>query len=237
MRKQTGSANSIVKVAFIRHVKGKGWCVFGHKKTQGGKRRNFGCYGTKEKAQKRLGQIYFFKGRGALDGMVEAADELDRKGLLHYADALMGCFETAVAVSLGDEDSGYSVSVRLGKIASLLERRGEPVLAERLDALIPDILDIESGTLDCPGCPDTEVSVRSARGAVCSPGATADRVYATARRLRELWRQGLVDDQSYEHRKFRELRCMLKAGYLLPPPSGKEVPADDGNWWDFFEGS
>lgn len=233
--KQGDKNDTLVKVAFVRHVKGKGWCVFGHKKTEGGKRRNFGCYDTKEKAKKRLGQIYFFKGRGALDGIVEIADALDGKGLLHFADALMECLETVVAVSLGDSGAGYSASVKMGKIANLLEKRGELELAERLDGIVPDILDMESGALDCVNCPDTSVSVRSARGAVCSINATADKVYATASRLREMWREALVDDQSFEHRKFRELRCMLKAGYLLPPPEGKETPEDDGNWWDHFE--
>jgi hypothetical protein len=236
MRKSTERQDNMIKIAFIRKVKGKGWCVFGHRKTKGGKRRNFGCYKTKEAAKKRLGQIYFFKGRGALDGIVEAADLLDRKGMMHLADALMESLEMIVAASLGDAAQGFSASVKLGKVASLLESKGEHVLSDRIDGVIPDVLDLESGALaECDSCPDMSVSIRSARAGSCRSGMSADKVYAMAVKLRDLWRQGLADEHGFEHKKLREFRCMLKAGYLLPPPPGQEVPDDGGNWWDYFE--
>lgn len=236
MRKSTERQDNLIKIAFIRKVKGKGWCVFGHKKTKDGKRRNFGCYDSKEAAKKRLGQIYFFKGRGALDGIVEAADKLDRKGMMHLSDALMESLEMIVAASLGDGDPGFSASVKLGRVASLLESKGEHALSDRIDGVIPDVLDLESGSLaECESCPDMSISIRSERYAACRPGMAADKVYAMAVKLRELWRQGLADEHGFEHKKLRELRCMLKAGYLLPPPKGQSVPDDDGNWWDRFE--
>lgn len=226
---------NIVKIAFIRKVKGKGWCVFGHKKTKGGKRQNFGCYKSKAAAKKRLGQIYFFKGRGALDGLVGVADELDRKGLLHFADALMDCLEKVVAASLGDEIGDKPPSVTLGKVASLLEKKGENNLADKLDALLPAVLDVEAG-LDCPDCPDMEVTAAlGCRNA--ARGVPADKLYAMAAHYRDMYRDGLVDEASFEYRKFRELRYMLRTGFLFPPPAGQEIPKGAASWWDHFEGN
>lgn len=225
---------NIVKIAFIRKVKGKGYCVFGHKKTKGGKRQNFGCYKTRAAAKKRLGQIYFFKGRGALDGMIGVADELDRKGLLHFADALMDCLERIVAASLGEPVGDRPASVTMGKVAALLERKGENVLAEKLDAILPAVLDVEAGLGDCPDCPDMEVT--AALG--CRNTARevpADKLYAMATQYRTMYREGLVDEASFEYRKFRELRYMLRTGFMFPPPEGRETPKDATNWWDHFE--
>jgi len=236
MRKTTERQDNLIKIAFIRKVNGKGWCVFGHRKTKDGKRRNFGCYDSKEAAKKRLGQIYFFKGRGALDGIVEAADQLDRKGMMHLSDALIESLEMIVAASLGDGDADFSASVKLGKVASILESKGERMLSDKIDGIIPDVLDLESGSLmECDSCPDMSISIRSSRHAVCRPRIAADKVYAMAVKLRDMWRQGLVDEHGFEQRKLRELRCMLKTGYLLPAPTGQSTPDDNGNWWDHFE--
>jgi len=46
------------KDSFIRHIKGKGYCVFSH---QTGK--NFGCYPKKAQAKKRLQQMHKFHGK------------------------------------------------------------------------------------------------------------------------------------------------------------------------------
>jgi hypothetical protein len=224
---------NIVKIAFIRKVKGKGYCVFGHRKTKSGKRQSFGCYPTKAKAKKRLSQIYFFKGRGALDGLVGVADELDRKGLLHFADAMMDCLEKIVAASLGDAVGDKPPSVMLGKVASLLEKRGETVLADKLDAILPAVLDVEAG-LECPDCPDTEVTASLGCRNVAR-GVSADKLYAMASHYRDMYRKGLVDETSFEYKKFRELRYMLRTGFLFPPPEGKNVPESASNWWDHFE--
>ncbi len=55
----------MMKFGFIKKRNDK-WCVFSHKKKKG-KHHNFGCFDTKEKAKKRLGQIYFFKTNNASD--------------------------------------------------------------------------------------------------------------------------------------------------------------------------
>lgn len=225
---------SIIKIAFIRKVKGKGWCVFGHKKTKGGKRRNFGCYKTKAAAKKRLGQIYFFKGRGALDSFVQVADELDNRGMLHLADAVMDCLEHVVAASLGDADDAAPASVKLGKVAALLERKGEYELADRLDGVLPDVLDLEAGASPCPDCPDDEVSIVSSRRS-CHRHMPADRVYKMAVKLRKLYVEGIVDEHSFEYKKYREFRYMLRTGFLLPAPDKGGIPKNADNWWDHFE--
>lgn len=230
------NAPVLIKLAFISKIKGKGYCVLGHTKTKGGKRRNFGCYKTKAEAKKRLSQIYFFKGRGALDGMVGVADELDRKGLLHFADALMDCLEKVVVVSLGGEIGGKPPSVTIGKIASLLENKGETALAEKLDSLLPAVLDVECGADDCPDCPDMAVEADLGRCGNVTRQVSADKLYAMAARCRQMYREGLIDENSFEYRKFRELRYMLRTGFLFPPPEGQGVPKDATNWWDHFEG-
>jgi hypothetical protein len=226
---------NIVKIAFIRKVKGKGYCVFGHRKTKGGKRQNFGCYKNKAEAKKRLGQIYFFKGRGALDGMIGVADELDKKGMLHFADALMDCLEKIVAASLGEPVGDRPASITIGKVAALLERKGEIAIAEKLDAILPAVMDVECGAPDCPDCPDMAVSASLGRCHNVTQNVHADKLYAMAVHYQKLYREGDVDENSFEYRKFRELRYMLRTGFLFPPPDGQDIPKDATNWWDHFE--
>ncbi len=227
------NGSTIIKLAFIRKIKGKGWCVIGHTKTKSGKRRNFGCYKTQAEAKKRLSQIYFFKGRGALDGLVGIADDLDRRGMLHFADAIMDCLERIVAASLG-ESVERPASVTIGKVAGLLEKKGEAQLAERLDAILPAILDVECGA-ECPDCPDMAVEVNLGRCGGVTRQVTADKLYAMAARCRQMYREGLIDESSFEYRKFRELRYMLRTGFLFPAPEGTEIPKGAANWWDHFE--
>jgi hypothetical protein len=226
--------SNIVKIAFIRKVKGK-WCVFAESKTKKGKHRNFGCYRTKTEAKKRLSQIHFFKGRGALDGMIGVADELDRKGMLHFADALMDCLEKIVATSLGEPIENKPASVTIGKIAALLERKGEMVIAEKLDAILPAVLDVECSAPDCPDCPDMAVSANFGRCHNVTRNVSADKLYAMASRYQQMYREGDVDENSFEYRKFRELRYMLRTGFLFPSPDGLDIPKDVTNWWDYFE--
>lgn len=225
---------NIIKIAFIRKVKGK-WCVFGHKATKGGKHRNFGCYETKEEAKKRLGQIYFFKGHGALDGLIGIADDLDRKGLFHFADALVDSLEQIVAASLGEKVNDKLASITIGKVASLLENKGEIALSDRLDALLPAVLDIECGVDNCPDCPDMVISAEIGRCRNITKQVPANKLYALASKYRQMYREGLIDEGSFEYKKFRELRYMLRTGFSFPPPDGQEIPKDADNWWDYFE--
>jgi hypothetical protein len=218
---------NFIKLAFIKKVKGKGWCVFSHKA-----KKNFGCYKTKAEAKKRLGQIYFFKGRGALDGMVTIADILDKKGMLHLSDAVTDCLEYIVSMALGGETENHPASIKLGKVSSLLESKGEFELAEELDCILPDIMTLEAGEIECPDCPDSEVTVISKQKD--NRKASADRLYAMASKFRQMYREGLVDEDSFEYTKFKEIRSMLSSGFFLSSKYG-ELPDNEKNWWEYFE--
>lgn len=212
-------AEPIVKLAVVRKIKGKGYCVIGHKKTKGGKRRNFGCYPTRAEAKKRLGQIQAFKHKKAemLDAIIVMSDELNDHGMFHISDALTGCME---AIALEHIDNG--TVLKLGKIAGILQKKGESEIAERIDAMLPDLLCFE----DCE-C-DAEVPKRPAR-------MTADKVYKLACDLKAKYMNGTVDENSFEYAEMKELESMLKTGFLLPPPADCDgLPTGSKNWWEHF---
>jgi len=208
----------IKKVAKIVKRKGK-FCVIGHKKDKSGKYRNFGCYKSYEEAKKRLSQIYMFKFKKAelLDTIIEVSDELSDRGMFHISDALAGCME---AVALENIES--NTVLKLGKIVGILQKRGEPEIAERIDAMLPELLCFE----DC-GC-IADAPAHKVR-------MTADKAYGMANNLKAKYLDGTVDEKSLEYAKAKELESMLKTGFLLPPPAEyKELPADSKNWWEHF---
>ena len=128
---------SIEKEAMIVKRKGK-YCVIGHHKDKGGKRRNFGCYDTKDAAKKRLGQIFMFKHKKALllNIMTIAAERLETKNIIHIADVVDQCTE-----EIASNVAGEKTAIKLMKVVNLLEKRGEFALAEQIDSVIPEILD------------------------------------------------------------------------------------------------
>lgn len=208
---------SIEKEARIVKRKGK-YCVIGHKKTKGDKYRNFGCYDSKKEAKKRLGQIYAFKHKKALllNIITSVSDELENKGIIHLADAVINCGEDIVA-----EDFSEHIAIKFGKIVGLLEKKGESVLAEQLDAIVPEILAFGEYT-------DEEAVPIKKR-------LPADRVYNMAKKLKDKYLVGMIDQDSFEYTKLKEFETMLKTGFLLPAPSSYEsLPNDADNWWDHF---
>jgi hypothetical protein len=208
----------IKKVAKIVKRKGK-FCVVGHKKSKDGKHRNFGCYDSKEEATKRLGQIYMFKHKKAelLDTIIEVSDELTDKGMFHIADALAGCMEAIALESIED-----NTVLKLGKIVGILQKKGESEVAERIDAMLPELLCFG----DC-GC-TTDAPTHKVR-------MTADKAYKMANSLKAKYLNGAVDEKSFEYAKMKELESMLKMGFLLPPPIDyKELPTGSKNWWEHF---
>lgn len=211
----------ITKIAMIVKRKKKGkdvYCVISHKKGKDGKHRNFGCYTSKDKAKKRLGQIYFFKGKKAsiLDNMTSISEELENKGMIHVADAINNCVEHFIS------ESKEECLVGLGKVASLLESKGESVISERIDFLVPEILEFEDF--------GEKVEKPKTRKMV-----SADRVYLMASKLYDKYIVGLIDDRDFEYEKMKELVSTLKTGFLLPPPKNyKELPKDADNWWEHF---
>jgi hypothetical protein len=96
-------------------------------------------------------------------------------------------------------------------------------------------MDVECGAPDCPDCPDMAVSASLGRCRNVTQNVHADKLYAMAVHYQKLYREGDVDENSFEYRKFRELRYMLRTGFLFPPPDGQDIPKDASNWWDHFE--
>lgn len=210
-------SNNITKVAKIVKRKGQ-WCVIGHKKTKG-KYRNFGCYDSKEEAKKRLGQIYMFKTKKAelLETLVQVSDKLDKRGIIHIADALTGCIE-----SIASEDSENQSVIKLGKIICLLRKKGESELAETVDNLLPDVLKLE--------CVDCDIEIPKPRKRI-----SAIRAYNIVKTLQKKYLECMIDEDSFEYSKMEELKSMLKQGFSFPmPPSYSTLPEDVDNWWDHF---
>jgi hypothetical protein len=208
----------IKKIAKIVKRKNK-WCVISHRKGKDGKYRNFGCYESKEDAKKRLGQIFMFKHKKAelIDTIIEVSDEINKKGMFHISDVLAGCIE---AIAL--ENTQGNTVIKLGKIISLLHKKGELDVAERLDLMLPEILCFEN--CDC----DADFPKHKNR-------ITADKVYKIAEDLKKKYQTGIIDESSFEFSKMKELESMLKIGFLLPPPEEyKELPTDSKNWFEHF---
>ena len=210
---------SIKKMAKIVKRKGK-WCVIGHKKTKKGKYQNFGCYKTRPEAVERLGQIKGFKKRKGemLDTLIKVSDDLDKRGIIHIADALTGCIE-----SIASEDSESQSVIKLGKIICLLEKKGESELAEIVDALLPDVLKLE--------CVDCDVEIPKPRKRI-----SALRAYNIVETLDKKYLECIIEKDSFEYSKMEELKTMLKEGFSsFPMPlSYEELPEDADNWWDHF---
>lgn len=192
------------------------WCVIGHKRDKSGKYRNFGCYESKEKAEERLGQIQMFKRKKAaiLEGIIEVSDELTSHGLYHLTDVLTSCLE-----AIATERVEGNTILKMGKIINALQKKGELECAEKIDAMLPDVLCFEN--CDCID-------------EVKRPRMTADRVYKIASGLREKYQNGLIDEKSFEFNKMAEFEQMLKTSFLLPAPKEINLPTDVSNWWEHF---
>ncbi len=208
----------IKKTAKIVKRKGK-WCVIGHRRMKNGEYRNFGCYNTKTEAKKRLGQIKGFKNRKAelLKTLGKVTDDLDNRGIIHIADALTGCIE-----SIAHEELENQSVIKLGKIVCLLEKKGEKVLAETINNMLPDVLKLE--------CVDCEVKMPKPRKRI-----SAQRAYNVVNMLHKKYLEGMIDEDSFEFSKMKELETMLKQGFAFPKPASYEsFPEDSNNWWDHF---
>jgi len=208
----------ITKTAKIVKRQGK-FCVVSHKKDKKGHYRNFGCYDSRAQAKERLAQIHAFKAKKAelLDTIITVADDLVDKNIFHVADALTGCLE-----AIAQETIQRSTIIKLGKIVSILHKKGENDIADRLDSLLPEILCFENCECDAP---ENKSKM------------TADKVYKIAVDLENKYKVGLIGEGSFEFNQMEELKSLLKVGFLLTPPADcKELPKDSKNWWEHFGG-
>ena len=156
-----------------------------------------------------------------LNVMTTVSDALENKGMIHIADAIIGCAES-IAV-----ENAANIAVRLEKISNILETKGESQLSEQVGALVPEILEFEkhANEEDIVEEPSNKFTGR----------VSADKAYLMATKLREKYAVGLIDQNSFEHSKMKELESMLKTGFLLPPPpSCKALPENAKNWWEYF---
>ena len=151
-----------------------------------------------------------------MDIMTSISETLENSGMIHIADAVNNCIGHFIS------DSKEECLVGMGKVASLLENKGEMDLSERIDALIPEVLEFEDFG---------EVVKRPKARKMIS----ADRAYLMASKLYDKYTVGLIDDRDFEYEKMKELVSMLRTGFLLPPPkSYKALPKDADNWWEHF---
>ena len=208
----------IIKEAKIVKRKSQ-YFVISNKKDKNGKHHDFGCYDSKEEAKKRLSQIHTFKTKKAelLDELLKVSDDLDKRGVIHIADALTNCIQ-----SIAFEDPDNQSVIKLGKIICLLDKKGEKELAETIDAMLPDILKLE--------CVDCDIEIPKPRKRISSL-----RAYNVVNMLNKKYLECMIDEDSFEYSKMKELKVMLKQGFSFPmPASYSELPEDADNWWDHF---
>jgi len=88
----------------IIRKKGDQWCLYSRKvNPKTGKRRNLGCYDTKEKVKERERQVQFFK-RQSLDRTVDALVE----GTLSAKEAVVMEFGPAPGITVADTFRFYN---------------------------------------------------------------------------------------------------------------------------------
>lgn len=194
------------------------YCVIGHKKQKNGKYKNFGCYDNKKEADDRLSQIFDFQNKKSiiLNILTNTSDFLEKKGMIHISDAIIGCAE-----SIALESSNKNIAIRLKKISNLLENKGEMRLSEQLDYLIPEILCFEK--CDCYSKLKNKNYI------------PAEKIYKIAKRLKDKYLVGLINDDSFEYSKMIELEKLLKNGFNLSDPKFyKDIEKKYKNWWEYF---
>lgn len=169
-------------------------------------------------------RIQYFKNAASniITEMHEVSGDLRNKGIIHIADAVTNCIASVVRNFPQEENA-----IRLGKIIALLQKKGEANLAERLDALLPDIISCRDIEID----KFIEVDESYFRVKV-----SALRAYNIANLLKEKYMSGELDSSDFEYAKMRELETLLKTGFILPMPTTYScLPKDADNWWDHFE--
>ena len=173
---------------------------------------------TKEEVYKEEQRVQWFKSQGEeiINKLNKVSTSLYNKGIIHLADALTVCMEL-----LGENSQEQNV-LKLSKIINLLQKKGESSNVETLSSLIPDILELgKNSYFDC----------KSSRKNVIS----AHRAYNIVKLLENQFLIGQIDEGDFEYANMKELKMILKAGFLLKKPASyKEIPFEDKNWWDHF---
>jgi len=179
---------------------------------------------SKERIHEEEKRIQYFK--HAVENIVaemhKVSSDLRSKGIIHIADAVTNCISSVVRNCSQDENA-----IRLGKIITLLQKKGESNLSERLDALLPDILSFRNIDID---------KLIEVNESELKTGISALRAYNIAKLLRNKYNSGMLHSSDFEYSKMKELETLLKTGFILPTPKKyNRLPIDANNWWDHFE--
>lgn len=185
-------------------------------------------FGARKPSDKRVHEeekrIQHFKHatENIITEMHMVSGDLREKGIIHIADAVTNCVSSVVRNFPQDENA-----IRLGKVITLLHKKGESNLAERLSALLPDIIacrDIEVDKFIEVDESDLKIRV------------SALRAYNIAKLLKEKYTTGSFSSCDFEYSKMKELETLLKTGFIMPLPTNYDkIPEDADNWWDHFE--
>jgi hypothetical protein len=215
----------IVKIAILQKKKNKKtnkmeWCLLSKKRPH----RVLKWFGSKKPSKERYleeeRRVQFFKHKRGeiIEKLNLIAGELNNMGMIHLADSLTDCVDAIAS----EKEKQHQVPIKLGKVANILDHKGEYVLAEQLDEILPELLTTEAVEIknDIP-----EVKYHM----------TADKAYKMATKFRIRYACGEIDESSAEYSKMQELQNMLQTGFLMPPPVGyKVLPTDSKNWWEHF---
>lgn len=185
-------------------------------------------FGARKPSEKRVNKeerrIQYFKhaAENIITEMHCVSGELRKRGVIHIADAVTNCILSIVRNFPQDENA-----IRLGKIITILQKKGDAVLSERLDALLPDIIACREIEVDkIIEVDESEFQIR----------ISALRAYNIAKLLKEKYLSGTLHSSDFEYSKMKELETLLKTGFILPmPASYDQLPTDTDNWWDHFE--
>lgn len=219
----------IEKVSMLRkkHNKNTGkteWALLSRSKPH----RVLRWFGTRKPSQKRITEeehrIQYFKhaAENIIAEMHKVSGNLRCKGIIHIADAITNCI-TSIVRNFPQEEN----AIRVGKIITLLQKKGEGALAERLANLLPDILSCRDIEIDkFIEVDESEFKIR----------LSAQRAYNITKLLKEKYLTGKLSSSDFEYAKMKELETLLKTGFIMPIPTNyTSLPSDVDNWWDHFE--
>ena len=181
------------------------WCVVG----KGIK--NFGCYDSKDEAKERLEQIYAFKHRKGevIEILHSVSGDLYNDGIIHIADALTNCINSIIK-----EENKELIATKLGKIVTLLHKKGKILISEKIESLLPEVL-----TFEKVGCDVPEVNPTA------KYRISAQRAYNITNIFKKKYLEGEIDESDFEYKKMKEFEHLLKSGFLFPKPNSyKEYP-------------
>jgi len=158
--------------------RGSEWCLMSKKKDSKGKRKNLGCYSSKEKAKEREGQVQFFKHQ-ALDRAIDMLIE----GHATPDEVISGAlFDFAGYLTCQDEVMPVGASADAAPMADALKEWAGTRGLELEDAAVEDWEDIKSelGLVDEAYDPVTVREliqrVKSARGPIYASCMAHDAV-------------------------------------------------------------